>query len=242
MYLNEDSSHYVSALGMFNDFLYKSSGVELKLMTDMDKYLMVKKGICEGMTMASHHFAKANNSKYPDYNPGKPTSWILYDDMNALYSGVITQYMPTEILEKFGMKITKIHNALKFRYIEKNICKCKIAKANGDEFGIMYYKLKNNAIFDKQMENIRKHMREGITAIYMLKETEDIYKDQVERPDIFDFNYSGDLFLMKNKTKGEAIWQNVSLKPKIYSILPVEHNPYTLEDPDAEDPKKKHGI
>ncbi|CAB4425848.1 unnamed protein product [Rhizophagus irregularis] len=144
MYLNEDSSHYVSALGMFNDFLYKSSGVELKLMTDMDKYLMVKKGICEGMTMASHHFAKANNSKYPDYNPGKPTSWILYDDMNALYSGVITNIC----LQKYWKK-----------YIEKNICKCKIAKANGDEFGIMYYKLKNNAIFDKQMENIRKHMR-----------------------------------------------------------------------------------
>ncbi|CAB4425849.1 unnamed protein product [Rhizophagus irregularis] len=28
-------------------------------------------------------------------------------------------------------------------------------------------------------------------------------------------------------------------KAKIYSILPVEHNPYTLEDPDAEDPKKE---
>ncbi|CAI2200938.1 7429_t:CDS:2, partial [Funneliformis geosporum] len=30
---------------------------------------------------------------------------------------------------------------------------------NGDEFGVIYYKLKNNAIFGKQIENIRKHMR-----------------------------------------------------------------------------------
>ena len=44
-------------------------------------------------------------------------------------------------------------------YIEKNICKQKIAKANGDKFGVMYYKLKNNAVFGKQMENVRKHMR-----------------------------------------------------------------------------------
>jgi len=40
-----DFSHYVSALGMFNNSLYKSSGAKLKLMTDMDEYLMVEKGI-----------------------------------------------------------------------------------------------------------------------------------------------------------------------------------------------------
>jgi hypothetical protein len=41
-----------------------------------------------------------------------------------------------------GMKVTKIHGALKFRqspwmkaYIEENIRKRKIAKAIGDEFG-----------------------------------------------------------------------------------------------------------
>jgi len=44
-------------------------------------------------------------------------------------------------------------------YIEENIHKRKIAKANGDEFGVMYYKLKNNAVFGKQMENVRKHIR-----------------------------------------------------------------------------------
>jgi len=75
---------------MFNDSLYKSSETELKLIIDMNKYLMIKKGICEGMTMASHYYAKANNSKCFDYNPGKPTSWILYDNMNALYSGTMT--------------------------------------------------------------------------------------------------------------------------------------------------------
>ena len=45
---------------------------------------------------------------------------------------------------KFEMKIINIYGALKFRqslwiknYIKKNIHKCKIAKANEDEFGVM---------------------------------------------------------------------------------------------------------
>ncbi|CAI2199803.1 9933_t:CDS:1, partial [Funneliformis geosporum] len=29
-----------------------------------------------------------------------PKSWIMYEDMNALYSGAMTQNMPTEILGK----------------------------------------------------------------------------------------------------------------------------------------------
>ncbi|CAI2200581.1 16536_t:CDS:1, partial [Funneliformis geosporum] len=86
-----DPSHYVSASGMFNDSLYKSSGDELKLMTDMDDYLTVENGIREGMTMVSHRYAKTNNPICPDYNPSKPKFWIMYEDMNALYSDAMTQ-------------------------------------------------------------------------------------------------------------------------------------------------------
>ncbi|PKC52938.1 hypothetical protein RhiirA1_480347 [Rhizophagus irregularis] len=99
-----DPSHYVSAPGMFNDSLYKSSGAELKLMTNMDEYLTVEKGIREGMTMSSHRYAKANNPQCLDYESSKPNSWIMYEDMNALYSGAMTQYMPTEILGKVDPK------------------------------------------------------------------------------------------------------------------------------------------
>ena len=44
-------------------------------------------------------------------------------------------------------------------YNEENIHKYKIVKANKDKFKIIYYKLKNNAIFNKQMKNVHKHMR-----------------------------------------------------------------------------------
>jgi hypothetical protein len=78
----------------------------------------------------------------------------------------VVHYRALQTYMKFGMKVTKIYSALKFRqspwmkkYIEKNIHKRKIAKANGNEFGIMYYKLKNNAVFGKQIKNIHKHMK-----------------------------------------------------------------------------------
>ncbi|GBC43715.2 uncharacterized protein LOC114538016 [Rhizophagus irregularis DAOM 181602=DAOM 197198] len=191
-----DPSHYVSTLEMFNDSLYKSSRAELKLMTNMDEYLMVENGICGGMTMF----------------------WILYEDMNALYSGAMIQYMPTEILGKvtpekipdiqsiapnaeigytlevdlevpvhlhdffadyplapkkqivpedwLSLYNEKLVNDKKMKdYIEKNIRKRKIAKANRDEFGVMYYKLKNNAVFGKQMENVCKHMKVELLQI-----------------------------------------------------------------------------
>jgi hypothetical protein len=79
-------------------------------------------------------------------------------------------------------------------------------------------------------------------SLIMLIETEDIYKDRAERPDIFNLDYSGDLFLMKDETKGGAIGESVCLKPKMYSVLPAGHDPKTPDDPDSEDPKKKHGI
>jgi len=78
----------------------------------------------------------------------------------------VVHYRTLQLYTQLGIKITKIHGALKFRqsawmkpFIEENIRKRKIAKAKGDEFGVMYYKLKNNAVYGKQMENVRKHMR-----------------------------------------------------------------------------------
>src|SRR5439155_10898464 len=72
----------------------------------------------------------------------------------------------TPVIHENGNESYKDSWRIKFRqspwmkeYIKENICKRKIAKATGDEFGVMYYKLKNNAVFGKQMENVCKHMR-----------------------------------------------------------------------------------
>ncbi|CAG8490976.1 8716_t:CDS:2 [Racocetra fulgida] len=132
----------------------------------------------------------------------------------------IVHYRALQTYMKFGMKITKVHSALKFRqslwikeYIEENIRKCKIAKANGDEFGVMYYKLKNNAVFGKQMENVCKHMRVELLQI----EEDKKIRRLVSLPLFVGFK-------------------------QFERVLPAGHNSKTSDDPDSEDPKKKHGI
>ena len=75
-------------------------GIEIKLMTDMDKYLIVENGIHGGMTMVSYWYAKANNPKCSGYDPSKSKSYITYVDYNTLYLGAMMQYISTKILGK----------------------------------------------------------------------------------------------------------------------------------------------
>ena len=45
--------------------------------------------------MASKRHARANNPMVEGYNPGRPSSHILYLDANNLYGWAMSQYLPT---------------------------------------------------------------------------------------------------------------------------------------------------
>ncbi|CAI2175054.1 16944_t:CDS:2, partial [Funneliformis geosporum] len=181
-----DPSHYVSAPGMFNDSLYKSREVpdiqsiapdaEIGYMLEIDLEAPVhlhdyfadyplapEKQIVpeKWLSLYNERLVHDKEVEGGKYTTGEKLVQTLYPKKNY-----VVHYRALQLYMKLGMKVTKIHGALKFwqspwmkDYIEENIHKRKIAKANGDEFGIMYYKLKNNAVFGKQMENVRKHMR-----------------------------------------------------------------------------------
>ena len=70
-----------------------------------------------------------------------------------------------------GMKLDKIHKKLVYKksnwlkcYIEFNIEKRKIAKANNNEFANTFFKLMNNAFYGKTLENVRN--RQNIEIVY----------------------------------------------------------------------------
>ena len=90
-----DPAQYYTSPGLSWDALLKKTGVELELLTDYDQHLFIEKGLRGGISMASKRHARANNSLVEGYDPGQPSSHILYLDANNLYGWAMSQYHPT---------------------------------------------------------------------------------------------------------------------------------------------------
>ena len=56
----------------------------LKKMSDIDKYLLIEKGMRGGISYFPKRYAKASNKCINDYDPKKPSPFISYLDMNNL--------------------------------------------------------------------------------------------------------------------------------------------------------------
>ena len=89
-----DPAHYYTSPGLSGDALLKKTGVELEPLTDYDQHLFIEKGMRGGISMASKHYAKANNPLVEGYNLEKPNSHILYLDVNNLYGWAMSQHLP----------------------------------------------------------------------------------------------------------------------------------------------------
>ena len=60
-YYKLDPAHYYSAPGLSWNAFLKMTGIELELISDVDMYLMIEKGLRGGMSVISHRKAEANN-------------------------------------------------------------------------------------------------------------------------------------------------------------------------------------
>ena len=76
--------------------LFKKTGIELKLLTDIDMVLMVEKGIRGGICHAIHRYTKANNKYIKNYDKNKDSSYLMYLDANNLYGWVMSQKLPVD--------------------------------------------------------------------------------------------------------------------------------------------------
>ena len=89
-----DPAHYYGAPGLSWNACLKMTGIELELISDVDMYLMIEKGLRGGMSVISHRKAEANNKYMTSYDPEKPSKYITYLDANSLYSRSMIQYLP----------------------------------------------------------------------------------------------------------------------------------------------------
>ena len=76
------------------DAMLKVTGVKLEKISDIDKYLIIEKGLRGGISYIAKRYAKANNKYISDYDSKKPSTFITYLDMNNLYGWAMSEYLP----------------------------------------------------------------------------------------------------------------------------------------------------
>ena len=90
-----DPCHYFTSLGLSWDAMLKMTDIKLELMTDVDMFQFIEKGMRGGVSYTANRYGKANNKYMKKYNEKAPSKYIMYLDANNLYGWAVSQYLPT---------------------------------------------------------------------------------------------------------------------------------------------------
>ena len=76
------------------DTALKITNVNLELILNINQYKCIEGAIRGGISMISTRYAKANNPYIENYDPSKPTTYLIYLDANNLYAWAMEQFLP----------------------------------------------------------------------------------------------------------------------------------------------------
>ncbi|XP_078363427.1 uncharacterized protein LOC144647502 [Oculina patagonica] len=94
-YYKLDPCHYFTSPGLSWDAMLKMTDIKLELMTDIDMYQFIEKGMRGGISYIANRYSKANNKYMKEYNEKVPSKYIMYLDANNLYGWAMSQFLPT---------------------------------------------------------------------------------------------------------------------------------------------------
>ena len=94
-YYKLDPCHYFTSPGLSWDAMLKMTNIKLELMTDIDMFQFIEKGLRGGISYIANRYSKANNKYMKEYYENKPSKHIMYLDANNLYGWAMSQYLPT---------------------------------------------------------------------------------------------------------------------------------------------------
>ena len=94
-YYKLDPCHYFTSPVLSWDAMLKMTNIKLELMTDVDMFQFIEKGMRGGVPYIANRYGKANNKYMKEYNKKEPSKYIMYLDTNNLYCWAMSQYLPT---------------------------------------------------------------------------------------------------------------------------------------------------
>ena len=111
-----DPVYYYTAPGLAWDAMLKMTKINLELLSDVDKLLMIEKGIRGGISIISNRYGKANNKYIKEYNKTEPSKYLMYLDANNLYGWAMSLKLPVHSFE--WMTTEEIENIFNNRIVQ----------------------------------------------------------------------------------------------------------------------------
>ena len=109
-YYELDPCHYFTSPGLSWDAMLKMTNIKLKLLTNIDMFQFIEKGMRGGVSYIANRYGKANNKYMKSYDKKTSSKYITYLDANNLYGWAMSQYLPTGSFRWMTVKeISKIN-------------------------------------------------------------------------------------------------------------------------------------
>ena len=94
-YYKLDPCHYFTSPGLSWDAMLKMTNIKLELMTDIDMFPFIEKGMRGGVSYITNRYGNANNKYMKEYDEKATLKYIMSLDANNLYGWAMSQYLPT---------------------------------------------------------------------------------------------------------------------------------------------------
>ena len=152
-YYKLDPCHYFTSPGLSWDAMLMMTGIQLELMTDIDMFHFIEKGMRGGISYIANRYGKANNKYMKEFDEKAPSKYIMYLDANNLYGWAMSQNLPTG----------------KFKWMsEKQIDKINLAKYKEDsEKGLI---LEVDLEYSKELHDLHNDYPLGAEKVKVTKD------------------------------------------------------------------------